>query len=61
MKQWDYSLIISSCKTLLLAHVNCTGDFHCDISIHAYDVPLLDSPLPLFSLVLHPSFLKQFQ
>jgi hypothetical protein len=45
----------------LLAYISCTGEFQCDIYIHAYNVSSLDSLLT-FSLILPPPhFLEQLQ
>jgi hypothetical protein len=44
-------------KIFLLADISCTGRFHCDIFMYAYNVSWLDSPPPSFSLV-PPPFLK---
>jgi hypothetical protein len=48
--------------TFLLAYISCTGTFHCEISIFAYNVTWLDSPSHYSPLILSPTtLLKWFQ
>jgi hypothetical protein len=47
-------------RTFLLAYINCTKGFHCDTSIHEYNVLWSNSLPPLLFLITPPQFILFF-